>query len=120
MHLHVVPDLWRGMMGDDWLNNAATRDTYARHVEKELAGEIEVLRKRLEEAARMRELRYEHASVVGNPAKCLVAHAADVKPELVVIGARRPRGAPGLRSRMDLDVLARALDAALLVVPQRE
>ena len=30
--LVVVPDFWKGMMGDDWLNNASTRDEYGRHV----------------------------------------------------------------------------------------
>lgn len=25
-HLIVVPDFWKGMMGDDWLNNAATQE----------------------------------------------------------------------------------------------
>ena len=41
-HLVVVPDLWKGMMGDDWLNNASTRDIYGRHVENQLAREIDV------------------------------------------------------------------------------
>ena len=36
-HLVVVPDLWKGMMGDDWLNNASTRAAYGRHVESQLA-----------------------------------------------------------------------------------
>ena len=39
--LVVVPDFWKGMMGDDWLNNATTRDTYGRHVERQLECEIE-------------------------------------------------------------------------------
>ena len=33
VHALVVPDFWDGMQGDDWLNNASTRDTFARHLE---------------------------------------------------------------------------------------
>ncbi len=116
-HLCVVPELWRGMMGDDWLNNASTRDTYGRHVEGELAREIDELRKRLEEEARKHDVRYEHRTVIGDPTECLLAYAAEIRPDLIAIGARRPRGAPGLRSRMGMDALAKSLEAPLLVVP---
>ena len=36
VHLYVVPDFWDGMQGDDWLNNAWTRDAFGRHVEGQL------------------------------------------------------------------------------------
>jgi hypothetical protein len=38
-HLYVVPDLWRGMMGDDWLNNVRTRIRFGDYLEGELASE---------------------------------------------------------------------------------
>ena len=28
VHCLVVPELWAGMQGDDWLNNASTRDAF--------------------------------------------------------------------------------------------
>lgn len=117
IHLCVVPDLWLGMMGDDWLNNAATRDRYGRHVENELAREIEEVRMRLDAASRARDVRYEHRTVIGDPAECLVAYAAEVVPELVVIGCPRPPQIPGLRSRMNLDILVRTLAVPLYVAP---
>ena len=36
VHLYVVPEFWAGMQGDDWLNNAWTRDAFAVHVERQL------------------------------------------------------------------------------------
>ena len=35
-HLIVVPTLWEGITGDDWLNNGSTRDTFRRYLETEL------------------------------------------------------------------------------------
>ncbi len=115
--LVVVPDFWKGMMGDDWLNNARTRDVYARHVEGELQREIDEGIARVRALAVARGLRFEHRVVLGKPAECVLAWAADVNPDLVVIGAPRPPGAQGLRSRMQLDVLVRGLAAPLLVAP---
>ena len=116
-HLTVVPDFWKGMMVDDWLNNVSTRDTYAKHVESELAREIEAHRSNLAQAVAAAGLGYECQTVIGKPAACLIAYAASVKPDLVVIGSPRPRGRPGVRSRMQLDTLTAALGAPLLVIP---
>lgn len=115
--LVVVPDFWKGMMGDDWLNNASTRDVYARHVEDQLAREIEdeVARVRAEAAAR--GLNYRREIVLGRPAQCLIECAARLQPDLVVIGAPRPPRAKGLRSRMDPDTLLRGIAVPLLVIP---
>jgi nucleotide-binding universal stress UspA family protein len=105
------------MMGDDWLNNAATRDTYARHLERQLEREIETEVARVREAAAERGLRYERRLVLGKPAECLLEAAASLKPDLVVIGSPRPPRVRGLRSRMQLETLVRSLAAPLLVVP---
>jgi len=116
-HLVVVPDFWKGMMGDDWLNNASTRAAYGRHVESQLAREIEEHRLALEREVRAGGRRYEMKVVLGKPDAALIDYAAAVRPDLVVIGAPRPPGAPGLRSRMRTEKLAGALDAPLLVIP---
>jgi len=116
-HLVVVPDLWKGMLGDDWLNNASTRAAYGRHVESQLAREIEEHRIALEREVRATGRRYEMKAVLGKPDQALIEHAAAIRPDLVVIGSPRPPGAPGLRSRMRVDRLAGALDTPLLVIP---
>jgi nucleotide-binding universal stress UspA family protein len=116
-HLVVIPDLWKGMLGDDWLNNASTRAAYGRHVESQLAREIEEHRLALEREVRASGRRYEIKVVLGKPDQALIEHTAAIRPDLVVIGSPRPPGAPGLRSRMRVDKLAGALDTPLLVIP---
>ena len=116
-HLVVVPDLWKGMMGDDWLNNASTRAAYGRHVESQLAREIEEHRVAIEREVRASGRRYELKVVLGEPSAALLEYAAALRPDCVVIGAPRPKGAPGLRSRMRVEKLAGVLAAPLLVVP---
>jgi nucleotide-binding universal stress UspA family protein len=115
--LVVVPDLWKGMMGDDWLNNASTRDVFGRHVERQLEREIAEEVARVRAQADARGLRYEVRTELGKPAQCLIEFAAGLRPDLVVIGSPRPRGVRGIRSRMDLEALVRALAAPLLIAP---
>jgi len=117
LHLTVVPDFWKGMMGDDWLNNASTRDDYARHVESELAREIREHQATLRGEIGARGVEYETKVTLGKPAQCLIEYAAVVRPDLVVIGSPRPARTPGLRSRMQVEPLLRALRVSLLVVP---
>jgi nucleotide-binding universal stress UspA family protein len=117
-HLVVVPDFWKGMMGDDWLNNASTRAAYGRHVESQLAQEIEQHRLSLERDTRASGRSYEIKVMIGKPEQALLEHAAAIHPDLVVVGSPRPPGTPGLRSRMRVDKLAGALDVPLLVIPQ--
>ena len=116
-HLIVVPDFWRGMMGDDWLNNAATRDTYGRHIENQLQRETQSHIDRLRGQASAAGLDYEFRVVLGKPTECLIAYGAQVAAELVVIGAPRPRGTLGLRSRMHPERLSGALQVPLYIAP---
>jgi nucleotide-binding universal stress UspA family protein len=117
LHLTVVPDFWRGMMGDDWLNNVATRDAYCRHVETQLAREVEAHQRDLEARVHATGVRYAARVAIGKPADCLVAFAGEADPQLVVIGSPRPRGVAGLRSRMQVERLVTGLAVQLLVVP---
>ena len=116
-HLVVVPDLWRGMMGDDWLNNASTRDAYGKYVESELQREIDSHVERLRSRAAAGGIGYESRVMLGRPTECLIAFSREVVPALVVIGAQRPKGVVGLRSRMHPERLAAALTAPLLIMP---
>ena len=115
--LVVVPDFWKGMMGDDWLNNASTRDIYGKHVENQLAREIDAELARMQAQAQAAGVRHENRVVLGKPAECLLECAAQVHPDLVLIGSPRPPGVKGLRSRMQPETLVRGLRAPLLVVP---
>ena len=116
-HLVVVPDFWKDMMGDDWLNNAMTRETYGNYVEDQLEAEVRAQFKRLYKLAVKRGLRYQPEAVLGKPAEALLDRARRCKADLVVIGSPRPRGKAGFRSRMELDKLTRSLRIPLLIVP---
>ena len=37
LHMVVVPDFWKGMMRDDWVNSESIRDVTAKYVVAELA-----------------------------------------------------------------------------------
>jgi nucleotide-binding universal stress UspA family protein len=119
-HLIVVPEFWRGMRGDDWLNNAAAQIRFGRYVEDQLERELASHVERLSANAVTRGIAYSHEIRVGAPAACLIEAACERAWRLVVIGARRPKGTPGYRSRMDVAALARALRAPLLIVPHPE
>jgi nucleotide-binding universal stress UspA family protein len=114
-HLLVVPDLWAGMQGDDWLNNASTRDDFGNYVEGVLAKENAEIVNAVR--ARLTAIGLEYTPVIrfGDPATCLLEVARDQSPDLVVIGPPRLKGAPGYRSRMELETLVRGLNAPLMV-----
>ena len=116
-HLVVVPEFWKGMQGDDWLNNASTRDVFGRYVEQELEKEVVQHVNRLKRETKKRRLRYEAHMELGNPAQCLLSYAEKVRPDLVVVGSLRPKKVLGYRSRMLTDDVLRNLKAPILVVP---
>lgn len=116
-HLVVVPDFWKGMMGDDWLNNAMTQETYGRYVESQLEDEVRSHVRRLQKLAAKRRIRYRPDMMLGKPTDCLIEHAKRPGLNLVVMGSPRPRGETGLRSRIDTEKLVRALRVPLLIIP---
>lgn len=116
-HLLVVPDFWKGMMGDDWLNNAVTRIRFGNYVEDLLAGDADEEIDRLAKAAELLGVSYSHDIRLGKPAKCLAEACGAGGFDLAVIGSPRPKGAPGYRSRMTLDPLVRSLNVRLMIIP---
>lgn len=115
--LVVVPDFWKGMCGDDWLNNAATRDRFGKYVEDQLEREIRAHAERFVTEAKAADVSLAVSLRQGDPARCLAEMAKEGRYDLVVIGAPRPKREPGYRSRMSLDTLARELGLPLLIVP---
>lgn len=116
-HLIVVPELWKGMMGDDWLNNASTRAKFGRYVESQLEQEIRAHVKRMRRETAKRKIRYRYEIVQGRPTECLIARVAQGPADIVVLGAPRPKGRTGLRSRMLEEKLFRALRVPVIVAP---
>ena len=116
-HLVVIPDFWKGMLGDDWLNNAAVHVRFGRYVENQLEREIVEHAAEVETQAKQRGLAYSCEVRLGRPAECVAAVAAADEYDLVVAGSPRPKGAPGYRSRLAIETLVKSLNAPLLVVP---
>ncbi|MEE8365287.1 MAG: universal stress protein [Gammaproteobacteria bacterium] len=116
-HLLVVPDFWKGMMGDDWLNNAVTRSRFGDYVENQLARDAAIETERMAEICKPAGISCSSTVRLGKSAVCLISATEQENFDIVVIGSPRPRGTPGYRSRMDLELLARSLTIPLLTVP---
>lgn len=115
--LLVVPDFWKGMMGDDWLNNAITQSRFGDYVESQLAREAADELDRLAQTCEQAGVNYSNTVRLGKPAACLTSVVEEGKFDLAIIGSPRPKGVPGYRSRMDLELLTRSLTIPLMVVP---
>ena len=116
-HLLVVPTLWEGMTGDDWLNNGSTRDNFRRYLESELGQEAAEHCERISSEAKDKSVTYSNEVIVGEPDECLLDTCKKHDFELVVMGSPRPKGIKGLRSRLKTDTLTRTLNIPLLIVP---
>lgn len=116
-HLIVVPEFWKGMMGDDWLNNIMTRETFKDYMESTLQQEVQREVRRLHRDARKRGIRYDFEMAFGKPAECLLDRLKRGGVDLVVLGGLRPRGRSGYRSRMLTDDVLRAIETPLVIAP---
>ena len=108
---------WKGTTGDDWLNNGSTRDTFCRYLESELGREVDENFKRVGQAAINQEVEYSNDMVTGEPDECLLNTCQQQHYDLIIMGSPRPKGKPGLRSRMITDALTHKLTTPLLIVP---
>jgi len=116
-HLVVVPEFWKGMMGDDWLNNVSTRMVYAQYVESTLEAEVAREIRRVQRDAKKRGVRYQPEIAFGNPAECLLARLKQGGVDIAVLGALRPKRRTGLRSRMLTDDVLRNVNVPILIAP---
>lgn len=116
-HLIVVPTLWQGMTGDDWLNNGSTRDRYRRYLESELGREVDEHCDEVQQQAETNGFSYQKEIVLGEPEKCLIECSKEQTCDLIIIGSPRPKGVSGIRSRMKTEPLVKSLAIPLLVIP---
>lgn len=116
-HLIVVPSFWEGTTGDDWLQNGAVRNDFRRYLEGELGKEVDENFRRFGEAAIKKGFNYTNDMVVGEPDQCLLEACQQANYDLVIMGSIRPKGIPGLRSRMLKDSMIKKIRSPLLIVP---
>ncbi len=119
VHLYVIPDFWRGMRGDDWLNNAVTQKRFGDYIEDELESEARKEIDRLKEQADKAEVKIETRAMFGKPVDSLISLADEIAPYRIIIGTPRPKGEDGYNSRMKLEPLVRSLKAPLIIVPRK-
>ena len=108
------------MQGDDWLNNASTRDVFGRYVEGLLETDAREQLRTLESNCEQRRIGYKSVMRSGDPTQCLIETAQQEQADWVVIGPPRPKGMEGYRSGMDLKQLVRALRVPLTVANRSE
>ena len=116
-HLYVVPDLWKHMLGDDWLNNEITRERFSTYLESELAQEIDETIYRIQNNLSVFNTKVEHKVVIGNPIKELISTCQEDDYQLVITGSARPKTMSGLKSRMIGKRIAQKLPMKYLQVP---
>ena len=116
-HLVVVDTLWQGMTGDDWLNNGGIRDKFRRYLENELGSEIDAHCEKVSVEASAHEFVYSKEIRVGEPDECLIEASKEGEYDLIIMGSPRPKGKPGLRSKMQTKRLTKSLSVPLLMVP---
>lgn len=115
--LVVVPDLWQGMTGDDWLNNGLTRDRFTNYLEDTLEAEVREHVEVTQALMQENNIPYSVEVQVGKPEEVLIAVADKGDYDAVLMGSPRPKGKKGLRSRMKLETLVSSLAIPLIIVP---
>ncbi len=99
-HLYVLPEFWKNMLGDDWLNNEITRERFGNYLESELAHEIDETITRLQKQLQPFDIEAKHKVVIGDPENELLKACQEGNYKLVITGSTRPKTMPGLKSRM--------------------
>ena len=116
-HLYVVPNLWRHILADDWLNNQITQERFGHYLESELQQEAEKNISRVNIQVENLGARYKHKIFFGDPQKCLLYSCSEGNFDIVITGSPRPKFKSGLRSRMMTKSLARNITFPHLQIP---
>ncbi len=104
------------MTGDDWLNSSATRNAFRRHVDRQLAEEIEEDWQRIR-AAYPPAAQCHFIHIFGPVENTFTEAAAKMDCDLIVIGPYRKRQGKGFKARIQNKVLHPLLRVPLLVAP---
>ncbi|NJB69247.1 nucleotide-binding universal stress UspA family protein [Desulfobaculum xiamenense] len=113
--LSVVNADWSLMTGDDWLNSSATRNHFADYVEAEIDREMRAVWERIRE--QIAPLDPAFVRRVGPLEQSITDAARETGADLIVVGTRQQRQAPGFRARLDDRLLHPELPCPLLVAP---
>ncbi len=89
VHCLVVPELWAGMQGDDWLNDASTRDAFGGYVENLLENDAQRELAAVEARCQERSIGYRAVMRYGEPVEIVLAIAVERATPIWSSSARR-------------------------------
>ncbi|WP_018125617.1 universal stress protein [Desulfovibrio oxyclinae] len=113
--LSVANEAWKDMTCDDWLNTSTTRNTFGGYVEGQISAEVDRLHTRIRED--MQDISPKFACVVGKPFEAIAEVAAETEADVLIIGARQKKQAPGFKDRVTAKDLHPLLPCPLVVAP---
>ncbi len=116
-HLHVIPEFWQHILGDDWLNNVCTQRQFVDYLENQLEQEAHQNCMRVREDFENHNVNYAQKILFGQPQKCLLDTYSQDNFDLVVMGSTRPKKMHGLKSKMLSKAITNTLARTLMVVP---
>ena len=116
-HLFVIPDFWKHILGDDWLNNQVTQKRFANYLETELQKEATETISRVRNQLEKRSVNHNHLILFGKPQKCLLEACRAYNFDLVITGSQRPKFHHGLQSRMTTKRLLKKLSVSHIQIP---
>lgn len=113
--LSVANEAWKDMTCDDWLNTSTTRNTFGSYVEGQISAEVERLHGRIRED--MNDLDPEFLCIVGKPAEAIAEAARQTEADVLIIGARQKKQAPGFKDRVMAKELHPLLPCPVVIAP---
>ena len=116
-HLYVIPEFWKHIFGDDWLNNQITQERFGNYLEAELKQEACDTISRVQNQLERIDVKYNYLILFGKPQKCLLSVCNAHDFDLVITGSQRPKFMHGLQSRMTTKTLAKNLSVTHFQIP---
>ena len=116
-HLIVVPEFWKGILGDDWLNNDCTRNHFCKYLEAELENEVNLSINRIRNKFNSLGVTNKNKILVGKPDKVLVQLCKEESFDVIIMGSLRPKIIKGLKSRMWTSYLTSNINTSLYITP---
>lgn len=113
-HLYVIPSWWADMVGDDWLNNGVSRNSYRNYLENELYAEAKLVSDRIESKCQCKNIHYQLKMIIGDSEKTLMSLGQQY--EKVFIGSRCPKKHEGLNDRMLTNQAKKTLQDQLEII----
>ncbi len=116
-HLYVIPEFWKNMMGDDWLNNDITQQRFGNYLEYELSKEVQNTINRVKTNVEDLQASYSASIYIGNPQQCLATTSNKSTFDVIILGSSRPKTISGLRSKMFSTKITKQIKSPVLQIP---